>query len=527
MYCNDLLVSQNRFSQGSVGIFVMYSHAVHISENLVRGSRGPSGYAIGVKDADDLIVVDNVLSDSRVGVYLDHTPNSPGSHSEIRGNVIALNDVGALLQPSAEGSVFTENTFYENLQQVEVPGSAHPTANDWAGNYWSDASTLDLDGNGVLDAPYRSNHFLEGLAVREPRLRLLLLTPIATALEMGTTMFPIVSVEPTLVDPTPLAKPASLPASALDSARAPLVPALAVAIAGALMGATIIATPHVVASREIRQNALRVRIRQASYGRSVVLRDISFDAAPGETIALWGENGSGKTTLLRAMLGLVRCSGGVNVTRAQIGYVPQETPRHEWSVRTTLEYYAALRGVSPSAALEAARESGLVTTSSGSVAALSGGQRQRLSLALARMGNPPVLLLDEPTANLDETSRGEHVRLVRELHGRGRIVIFATHHVEEVVALADRVLIVEGGRIGSDLTLREFCDRIALRENTTLCVASSSLGAAREALSGVSVEFEVDSMGRIDIRGGAVARRQALDALASASVAILDVEVMR
>ena len=110
MYCDRVRIESNRLQDNSVGIYTMYSTGTVLRENLIRGQRGPSGYALGFKDADDVQVQGNVIVDNRVGVYLDGTPYSPQGFARFDNNLLAFNDVGVNLQPAVRRNVFAGNT---------------------------------------------------------------------------------------------------------------------------------------------------------------------------------------------------------------------------------------------------------------------------------------------------------------------------------------------------------------------------------------------------------------------------------
>jgi len=134
--------------------------------------------------------------------------------------------------------------------------------------------------------------------------------------------------------------------------------------------------------------------------------------------------------------------------RSRIGFVPQEvTLQPDLSVRETFSFYAGLRRVPASEVGERAEWLGLTEHLDKEVRELSGGLKQRLALGLALLGDPPVLLLDEPTANLDAGGRERFYRLLDELHDRGKTLVFTSHRAEEVARLADRVLRLEDGRL--------------------------------------------------------------------------------
>lgn len=193
------------------------------------------------------------------------------------------------------------------------------------------------------------------------------------------------------------------------------------------------------------------------YGDKRALDQLSFSVAAGEAVALWGRNGAGKTTVLRCLLGTTRYEGELTVAgesparqgtrvRRLIGYVPQEMPTFDLTVSELTALVARLRGVAPDQALARLDRFGLASAQNQPVATLSGGMKQKLALTLALLGDPPLLLLDEPTANLDAESQRELLALLLALKSEGRTVLFTSHRWSEVRALADRVVCLEQGR---------------------------------------------------------------------------------
>lgn len=214
MYTDGAHIERNRILNNSVGVYTMYSNDVVVRDNLIRGQRGPSGYALGFKDSDRVDVADNVLVDNRAAVFLDGTPFTGQGYGRFRDNILAFNDVGVVLLPSIRGNTFEGNTFWENVEQVETQGPNAGAANTWQGNYWSDYTGFDADGDGLGDVPYRSERLFENLIDRIPTLRALLYSPAAQTVEFAASTFPIVRPQPKLADPAPRALPAVLPAQA-------------------------------------------------------------------------------------------------------------------------------------------------------------------------------------------------------------------------------------------------------------------------------------------------------------------------
>lgn len=200
------------------------------------------------------------------------------------------------------------------------------------------------------------------------------------------------------------------------------------------------------------------------FKRVFAVNDLSFDLEPGGSLALWGSNGAGKTTLIRCLLGVFPCKGTIRIdgidvrsngkhARARVGYVPQELAFHE-DVRlgSAIRFFAELRRVELAQAARSLETVGLRGHESKRVRDLSGGMKQRLAMAIAMIADPPVIVLDEPTSNLDSAGRGEVVDTLLKLREQGKTLIFASHRPDEVITLADRVLVMEQGRLVQQTT---------------------------------------------------------------------------
>ena len=198
------------------------------------------------------------------------------------------------------------------------------------------------------------------------------------------------------------------------------------------------------------------------YGSRTILDGLTLAIGPGELVALLGPNGVGKTTLVEMLEGYrAPDAGHVRVLgqdprhagpalRARMGVMlqgggldPRATPRD------VLGLYAALhdRPRDPARLMDRV---GLTAVAGTRVRRLSGGERQRLALAVAIVGDPEVLILDEPTADMDPEARRETRALIAELHAEGRAILMTTHDLGDVERLADRVVILNKGRIVAD-----------------------------------------------------------------------------
>jgi ABC-type multidrug transport system ATPase subunit len=213
--------------------------------------------------------------------------------------------------------------------------------------------------------------------------------------------------------------------------------------------------------------AITARQLTKRYGDVAALSALDFSVAQGEAVALWGANGAGKTTLLRCVLGMARCTGDLDIfgidprrdgraARELIGYVPQDLPVSAMTVGEQVAFIARLKRATFASARDQLAQLGLGGEEAKRIDALSGGMRQRLSLALALIGSPRLLLFDEPTANLDARGRAELITLLQRLKAEGRTVLFSSHRPEDVLALADRVLMLDGGHLRDAKTPRQF-----------------------------------------------------------------------
>lgn len=194
--------------------------------------------------------------------------------------------------------------------------------------------------------------------------------------------------------------------------------------------------------------ALRVGRR---FGGVVALGPTDLELVPGETVALVGANGAGKSTLLAILAGALEPSEGTVERHARVGWVPQR-PAHyaRLSARENLELFGRLEGVPAGAAAALLDRFGLPADGR-PAGELSVGNRQRLNIALSLLGEPRVLLLDEPTAALDPVQRQRMWDVVNATRGDGGAVCFATQSVDEVEH-ADRVVALQDGRVvGSSL----------------------------------------------------------------------------
>jgi ABC-2 type transport system ATP-binding protein len=239
------------------------------------------------------------------------------------------------------------------------------------------------------------------------------------------------------------------------------------------------------------------------YGTVVAVQDVSFHVGRGEVVGFLGPNGAGKSTTLRVLAGFLGpTSGRVRIdgrdviedgvaARRSIGYMPESAPLYpEMRVREYLRFRAELKGVARrertlavGRAMEAARVLDMTDTLIGH---LSKGYRQRVGLADALVANPPLLILDEPTAGLDPNQIREVRDLIRAL-GENHTILLSTHILSEVETTCARAIVIDRGRLVAEGTIDELRARRA-GGGASLVVSDPRGDAIRtvEAVSGVA-----------------------------------------
>ena len=255
--------------------------------------------------------------------------------------------------------------------------------------------------------------------------------------------------------------------------------------------------------------ALDVEGLTVRYGDTLAVDGVDLRIPAGETVALLGANGAGKSSIVNAALGLFRPAAGrirllgrapADAVRAggvgamlQHGGLPSETRvgevlalvRRRYADPWPLEDLVATAGID-----------GLLGRR---VDALSGGQRQRVLLALALAGAPPLLLLDEPTSAMDVEGRQAFWRTMGALAGRGHTVVFATHHLDEADAVADRVVVVGGGRVLADGSAAAIKSRIAGRTVRFRCPGPRDGLAGLAGVTGVGGDGDLVELATGDV----------------------------
>ena len=246
---------------------------------------------------------------------------------------------------------------------------------------------------------------------------------------------------------------------------------------------------------------LRVESLTKRYGSMKALSNVDFALEPGTITAILGPNGAGKTTTLKCILGVTEFEGKVEVdgfssrrqgkkARSRIGYLPQTPAFNEPDTcRQALQFLAELRGTDVARIESLLKRVDLEEQIDLAVGHLSGGMKQRLALAAALLSDPPLLLLDEPTANLDAGSREQLHELVAQLRAEGRTIVISTHFVDNLGDLADHVLVLRRGRLVYKGTVEDLASR-APSKRFVVSLNGTSPSALVEALGEIGVKAD-------------------------------------
>lgn len=234
------------------------------------------------------------------------------------------------------------------------------------------------------------------------------------------------------------------------------------------------------------------------YGTARAIEDVSFEARPGEIVGLVGHNGSGKSTTMNIITGYlaatsghvyldgedhVRCAKNV---RRKIGYLPEIPSLYaELTVEEQLRFACDIKGIRnrEEAIVRACAGTGIGGARGRLIGNLSKGYRQRVGLAQALIGNPPVLILDEPSSGLDPTQIVDMRRTIQAL-GEEHLVLMSTHVLSEVSTLCSRLVILNNGRVAADETPERLIEGFRqkdLYEIQADCPVEALMGALSEA----------------------------------------------
>jgi parallel beta-helix repeat protein len=415
--------------EGVRDVVVWYSRGVRLTGNHVSNSR----YGLHFMYASDSAVEDNRLSDNSVGAFLMYSHdlvlrrNTLEHNRGPSGYGIGLKDM--------DGLTCEENVVVTNRVGMYVDSS--PSRVDVTHHFRRNVFAFNDVALALLPAVQR-NHFSDNTFMENIEQ-----VAILGGGPLRNNLFTVAGLSRTF-------------GRAVAATRSP-----AAASAAAESDARVLTTTgddvRIVAPPVLEVTGLRKR-----FGRHVVVENLSLEVARGGAVALWGTNGAGKTTIIKCILGLHPYRGTIRVggidarrsgpqARRLIGYVSQELSFYDdLTARESVRLFAQLKRVRTPRVDQVLERVGLAEHGGKRVGQLSGGMKQRLALAVALLADPPLLLLDEPTSNLDAAARRSFLELLADLKRAGKTLLFTTHRAEEVAALAERVLVLERGRVLRD-----------------------------------------------------------------------------
>lgn len=214
---------------------------------------------------------------------------------------------------------------------------------------------------------------------------------------------------------------------------------------------------------------VEIRHFKMSFGDKTVIKDLSFDVSRGEVFGFLGSNGSGKTTTLRALLGLYQPTAGdllINgkpysvESQIRLGYLPEERGLYKKEkVLDVMLYFGQLKGLSRKEAkdfsMKFLERVNLSDKANTQLDKLSGGQQQKIQLGVTIMGDPELLIMDEPAKGFDPVNRRLLMNIIEEQRKAGATIIYVTHQMEEVERLCDRLILLKDGQAAAYGTLEE------------------------------------------------------------------------
>jgi len=255
------------------------------------------------------------------------------------------------------------------------------------------------------------------------------------------------------------------------------------------------------------------------YGERPALREVSFAVAPGEVVGLLGPNGAGKSTALGVLATLrafdsgdvvvagVSLPAGASEVRRRLGLVPQREALYpSLTARENLRFFARARSLRTGSAIDSLlARAGLAERADEPIERFSVGMCRRLNFACGLLGEPEVLLLDEPTVGVDPQSRESLYGLVGELAASGATILYSTHMMEEAARLCARVVLLDEGRVVANGTQAELVRQAGLVPELTLRSTGRLPSGLCDAVHGVRLLEERDGVARIAVDDPAAA----------------------
>lgn len=204
MFAGHNVVDSNYYYDNSVGIYLMYTDAMEVRNNVISHSNGSTGMGIGFKEASGAVIENNEIIYCGTGISSDLSPFQPDSTIRIDGNLIAYNGIGVVFNSDLEGNIFTRNVFKGNLTDVAVGGAGSSQRNEWQGNYWDDYQGFDRNNDGIGDSSYELYAYADRVWMEIPQARFFKSAPALEVLDFLERLAPFSSPTLILRDKTPL-----------------------------------------------------------------------------------------------------------------------------------------------------------------------------------------------------------------------------------------------------------------------------------------------------------------------------------
>ena len=256
--------------------------------------------------------------------------------------------------------------------------------------------------------------------------------------------------------------------------------------------------------------AIEVNSLTKIYDKVPVVNSLSFNVKKGEIFGFLGPNGAGKTTTIKSMLGLIRTnSGGIKINgidistdgkkiKKNIGYLPERVAFYQnLTAVQNLNFYAEMKNVPRGECINLIMEMGLKESAHKKVGKFSHGMRQRLGMARAMLGNPSILILDEPTGGLDPRGVKLIREKIRELNKKGATVFVSSHILSEIQAIADQVGIINRGRLVAKNNVSTLSNELKIKPKLILELKEVSEKTIKELK-------KIEGVEKVEIRGNKI-----------------------
>lgn len=204
MFANNNVIDSNEFYDNAVGVYLMYNENTVLRNNILSHSTGPTGMAIGFKEASGVLIENNEIIYCAIGIGTDLSPFQPGTTIQVKGNRFAYNGVAIAFNSDRDGHYFYNNIFEGNLTDVSVSGAGSAKRNVWHGNYWDDYQGFDRNNDGVGDTPYKLYAYADRIWMEVPYARFFKNAPLMEAIDFLERLAPFSDPELVLRDDAPM-----------------------------------------------------------------------------------------------------------------------------------------------------------------------------------------------------------------------------------------------------------------------------------------------------------------------------------